>query len=71
MNQSFQDLLQTLQPLEKNKLETFRIWVISAMQNHEVLPRIKPFKGVEFLRKPIKKNEFISIIRKAFPQYHA
>ena len=63
------ELLEKLK--SENKLESFRIWVISAMQNHEVLPRIKPFKGVEFLRKPIKKNEFISIIRKAFPKYHA
>ena len=63
------ELLEKLK--SENKLESFRIWVISAMQNHEVLPRIKPFAGVEFLRKPIKKNEFISIIRKAFPKYHA
>jgi len=63
------ELLEMLK--SENKLDSLRVWVISAMQNHEVLPKLKPYKSVDFLRKPIKKNDFVSIIRKAFPEYHA
>ncbi len=63
------ELLEMLK--SENKLDSLRVWVISAMQNHEVLPKLKPYKSVDFLRKPIKKNDFVTIIRKAFPEYHA
>jgi len=63
------ELLEMLK--SENKLDSLRVWVISAMQNHEVLPKLKPYKSVDFLRKPIKKNDFVSIIRKAFPEYHS
>jgi len=63
------ELLEMLK--SENKLDSLRVWVISAMQNHEVLPKLKPYKSVYFLRKPIKKNDFVTIIRKAFPEYHA
>lgn len=59
-----------LEKLKKNNLlGTLKIWVISAMQNNEVLPRIAEFKGVEFIRKPIKRAEFIQLIKQAFPKH--
>jgi response regulator RpfG family c-di-GMP phosphodiesterase len=60
---------QLLEKLKVEKrLETLKIWVITAMQNHEVMPRIAAYKGVEFVRKPIKKTDFLKMIKEAFPE---
>lgn len=61
-----------LDQLKKQQLlSKIKVWVISAMQLSEVLPRIEGYEGVDFIRKPIKKAEFASLVKAAFPEEFA
>lgn len=61
--------LELLHEIDKDeRYSSTKIWVISAMQSIDILPKIKPFSQVGFFRKPIRKNEFLSVLTTAFPQ---
>lgn len=56
---------------EINKDERYsstKIWVISAMQSIDVVPKIKEFSQVSFFRKPIRKAEFLNVLTSAYPE---
>lgn len=60
------DLLNLIRTSDKQK-ET-KVWVISAMQNHEVVPLIKGIPLTTYFRKPIRKAEFLDFLKSEFSE---
>lgn len=44
-----------------------KIWILSAMQKHEIQHRLQNHPEISFITKPIRKNEFVNKLKSTFP----
>jgi CheY-like chemotaxis protein len=44
-----------------------QIWILSAMQKHEIQHKLQQHPEVSFITKPIRKQEFVDKLKTTFP----